>query len=68
MKMSDLYNGFIITLDKPMKDEDAQTIMDCCKALRHVIKVEHIVDDIVSLIAKNQAKDDLKRKLFEVLY
>jgi len=61
--MSDRYNGFVVTLSHPIKDEDANAIKDCILMLRGVIDVQPIVDDMEALCVRMQVTTDLKKKL-----
>ena len=65
--MSDRYNGFVVTLSHPIKDEDAEAIKDCILMLKNVIDVRPIVDELEGTCIRVQVTNDLKKKLYEVL-
>lgn len=66
--MSDRHNGFVVVLEKPIKDEDSEKIKKAILMLRGVIKVKPIVDDVQSLCVRSQASRELSNKLWKVLY
>lgn len=65
--MSDRYNGLIVTFENPIKDEDAELIMQLFLQVRNVIDVQPIVEDVASICAKNQIRHEMKTMLWETL-
>lgn len=64
--MSNRYNGFAVTLEESIKDEDAQKVIEAILMIKGVIVVEPVVEDISSIFAKNQAQHELRLKLYEI--
>ena len=61
--MSDRHNGYIVTLENPIKDEDSENIKNAILMLKGVIKVEPAVDDISSMFERNQVKHEMFHKI-----
>lgn len=66
--MSDRHKGYIVTLEKDLKDEDSIKIIDALKLIKGVISVDPIVDDMNALIAESRARQDLGTKILKVIY
>lgn len=64
--MSERHNGFIVTLEKPCKDEDSDNIKNAILMLKGVIKVEPVVDDISSMFERNQVKHEMFHKMLNL--
>lgn len=65
--MSDRYNGYIVTFEKPIKDEDAQAIKMAILMFKDVIGVEPLVENYISVCMRTQVYWNVKKKLSEVL-
>lgn len=65
--MSDRYNGFVVVFENPIKDEDSENIKSLLLAIKGVISVEPVVDDISSICARSQVRRDLTKKIWEAL-
>lgn len=65
--MSDRYNGFVVTFEKPIKDEDAKNLEIALMSIKGVISVKPIVDDIASLCARSQIGHEFRKKLWKVM-
>lgn len=65
--MSDRYNALIVTLEQPIKDEDAADLMTAIRQLRGVATVDGNVADLESYIAFARARSELSQKLLEVV-
>ncbi len=66
--MTDRYNALTIVLERDIRSDDAETIINAIKMIRGVISVSPNVVDMDSHIAYTRAQTDLSKKLFEVLY
>lgn len=65
--MSDRYNGFVVVFENPIKDEDSENIKSLLLAIKGVISVEPVVDDISSICVRSQIRRDLAKKIWEAL-
>jgi hypothetical protein len=65
--MSDRHAGFVVTLDKDLKDEDAEEIANAIRCLQHVITVRPVVSNIEMHILHEQVRHELMQKLWDVL-
>ncbi len=65
--MSDRYNGFIVVFEHPIKDEDSENVKSLLLAIKSVISVKPIVDDISFACARSQIRHDLTKKIWEAL-
>lgn len=66
--MSDRIAAFIVTLEKDIRDDDAEKYVDAIKCIRGVQSVAPIVSDMTLHIAEERARRELGAKLWEVLY
>lgn len=65
--MSDRYFALTVALDKDMKDEDAEAIIEAIRMIRGVLSVEPHVADIVNWTATERARSHLIGRILEVL-
>jgi len=65
--MTDRYCGFAITLEKDMREDDAEKIMLALQLVKGVISVKPVVSDLSKHMAYEQARNELAKKLFKVL-
>ena len=66
--MSDRYNSLVVILEKDLKDEDAEPLMEAIKQFRGVLSVRPNVSDINSLMAEKRVRQELGEKLWRVLH
>jgi len=66
--MSDRYVTLTVFLEEPIKEEDAEYIMKAIQMVRGVRAVEPACIAAAVSWAKESAKDELRQKLFDVLY
>ena len=66
--MTDRLCGFIVVLDKDLREDDAQEVLNALRMIKHVISVEPVGSDHVTHIARERALLDLRKKLIAVLY
>jgi hypothetical protein len=65
--MSDRYHSLTVVLDEPMRDDDAEKIMNAIRCLRGVVAVEGNVADSGHFVAMSSARHELRGKLWEAL-
>lgn len=66
--MTDRIRGFYVALEKDIRDDDVEPIIEAVKCLRFVLKVEPIVSDANDWIAEERVRRELGEKLWEILY
>ena len=66
--MSDRYNYLTVILEKDLKDEDAEPLMEAIKQFRGVLTVKPNVSNANALLAEERARHDLGEKLWHILY
>jgi hypothetical protein len=65
--MSDRYNSLIVYLEKDLKDEDAEPLIEAIKQFRGVLGVQPNVSDMLTHLAEERARRELIDKLWKVL-
>jgi hypothetical protein len=66
--MTDRFHTLTVVLEKDIRDDDAQRLIDAIKHMRHVLTVTGKVADLDSHMAYERARADLGEKIWEVLY
>lgn len=66
--MTDRYHSLTVVLEKDMRDDDAESLINAIKMMRHVISVKGNVTDFTSLMAEERAMRHLGDKLLAVVY
>jgi hypothetical protein len=65
--MSDRTNTLTVVLEHQMRTDDAEQIIEAIRMVKGVLNVEANVSDSMEYMATEQAKHDLRKKIFEVL-
>ncbi len=65
--MTDRYNALIVALDRDIRDDDAEFIINAIKAIRGVADVTGNVVDPDSWTAKIRMADKVRAKLYEAM-
>lgn len=65
--MTDRHDGYIVTLDRDVHEDDAQEIINALKMIKGIVAVDPIKSDIGTLIAKQHAKYEIINQIYEVL-
>jgi hypothetical protein len=65
--MTDLVRGFVVTLNKDMREDDADSILAALEMVKGVYSVKPVISDIHDMMAKEQALRDIREKVYEVL-
>lgn len=66
--MTDRYNALTVVLEKDIRDDDAEALLDAIRQLRGVLSVSGNVTDLTAHTAEERAKRELGDKLWQVLY
>jgi hypothetical protein len=65
--MTDRLSGFIVTLERDIREDDAEAIVNAIGMLRGVSNVEPIKADYHTRMAVHQAKDELRKKILDLI-
>jgi len=65
--MTDRLNGFIVVLEQPTRDDDAQHIIQAIQMIKGVACVLPEVEDAKTMMVRYQVKTELRAKLLEVV-
>lgn len=66
--MTDRLAGFIVTLEKPIREDDAEATLAAIRMIRGVVSVDPVVADPMHHMAISAARHDIGRQLWKVLY
>lgn len=65
--MTDRYNALTVVLEKNMRSDDAQQLIEAILLLRGVLSVVPNVADLNSAVADRRARSELLEKLIQML-
>lgn len=65
--MTDRFHSFTVVLEKDIREDDAEYLMNAIRCLKHVVDVSGNVSDYDSHMAYVRARSELSQKLWEVL-
>lgn len=66
--MTDHYSGFLVILEKDIRDDDAQPIIDAIKQLRGVLRVEpQTSDPMLEAIGADRERVRIHDELLKVI-
>jgi hypothetical protein len=65
--MSDRHSGYIVTLERDLRADDAEAIMQAIQMIRGVLSVTAVVWDINTHIAEQRAQNAYRQKLLRLL-
>lgn len=66
--MTDRHTGYVIVLEKNMRDDDARTTIDAIKHIRGVLDVKPIINTAESMIAETRAERVVQQKVLDALF
>lgn len=66
--MTDRFNTLTVVLERDMRDDDAESLLQAISHFRGVLHVSGNVSDPESYMAEERARRDLGKKLFDVVY
>lgn len=66
--MTDRLNTLTVVLEQPIRDDDAEVIINAIKMVKGVLSVKGNVADHTEYMAEERARQDLGQKLWEVIY
>lgn len=65
--MSDKYCGLYVTFEKEISGEYLEIVKQLIKSIKGVVSVKEEMSDMQHCFAREQAKHELRMKLFEIL-
>ncbi len=63
--MTDRIKGFLVTLDKGIRDDDVQCIIEAIKMIKHVYSVKSYVMGMEDYMSYSKAESDIGMKIIE---
>lgn len=66
--MTDRHAGYIVVLEKDIREDDAEDIITAIGMIRGVLKCKPMVADPMNYIAEQRARHELHMKWLEVVY
>lgn len=63
--MTDRHAGYVVALDKNMREDDAQAILSAISMIRGVLAVKPVESDPMSEIAGIRVRREILRKMYE---
>ena len=66
--MTDRYNALTVVLDKNMRQDDAEGLIQAIEMMRGVASVKPNVADVESHIAYEKARNELRSRVMDFLY
>jgi hypothetical protein len=66
--MSDRYNYLTVALEKDIRDDDAEALINAIMCLRGVLKVKPNVANSNDWLAEERARNELSTKLWNMLW
>lgn len=65
--MTDRVHSLTVVLDKDMREDDVQEIVNAILMFRRVVAVKPNVSDVVSFMAATRARAELQEKVMQVI-
>jgi len=65
--MTDHINGYLVTLEKELRDDDAEATLTALRQIKGVLKVRPMVSEPSLYMARDQIRHELSMKLWEAL-
>jgi len=66
--MTDRYYALTVILEKDMRDDDAQSVIDAILMMKHVLSVKGNISNPETWMAEERAKRELGEKILGILY
>jgi hypothetical protein len=65
--MTDRHAGYIVTLEKDLREDDAEYTLNALRMVKGVLSVKPVVSNIEVHMAEDRAKHHLLGKIYEFL-
>jgi hypothetical protein len=66
--MTDRLKGVIVTFKEDIREDDAEAVLTAIKMVKGVLSVKPLVSDWEQHIAEERVRQELHKKLFDVIY
>lgn len=66
--MTDRYYALTVILDKDMRDDDAECVINAIKMIKHVLDVKGNVSNPDTWMAEERSRRELCEKIWRILY
>jgi len=66
--MTDRCDSLLVILEKEMRTDDVECIVNAIGMIKNVISVTPNITDSMSYIATTKAKHEIRKKIIDVLY
>ncbi len=66
--MTDRYHALTVTLERDIREDDAEHLINAIKMMRGVLDVSGEVSSIETHMAEERARHELGQKILDVLY
>lgn len=63
--MTDRHAGYVVTLESPLREDDAQATLDAIRMIKGVLSVEPIVSSPEVMAGAARARDEFRQKLYD---
>lgn len=65
--MTDRIMGYVVTLEKDTREDDAESTLNALRMIRGVIAVEPQISEAMGMIISRRIKDEVFKKILELL-
>ena len=66
--MTERLKGVVVAFDVDIREDDVQTLVNAIRCFRHVLSVEPVMANADDWVVEQRVRDDLSKKLWEVLH
>jgi hypothetical protein len=66
--MTQRLKGFVVTLEKDLREDDAEVILNALRMIRHVESVEPVESNFDDQMNRSRIRSEFRDKLWAVLY
>jgi len=60
--------GVVVAFDVDIREDDVQTLVNAIRCFRHVLSVEPVMANADDWVVEQRVRDDLSKKLWDVLH
>jgi len=65
--MTDRINTITVVLEKPIRDDDCEAILNSIRMIKGVLTVTPHVADHTAYAAREQVRQEIRRKIYDIL-
>lgn len=63
--MTDRHAGYIVTLEKDIREDDAEAVIEALRMIKGVLNVQPVVSDLHTQLAESRVAEDYQRKFLD---